>query len=141
MDLKAQFNERIAEIADRPWGKGLAVLVVLSVLVALADKDEKAPAAKNTATSSKSEPAEDKDITRAYSIGEAAVRSGLAIEYEVSGWGGTIDLTIQSLSFSDAQKVADGVCATAGGGSWRRQWNVRVFLPISGDRPAATCSL
>jgi hypothetical protein len=81
------------------------------------------------------------DVSRIYRLGEAAVRGGLATEYRVSGWGQTLDLTISSLLPGDARAIAAGVCAAAQKDTWSDHWTVRVFLPIGGDRPAATCPI
>jgi hypothetical protein len=80
------------------------------------------------------------DVNNAYALGDAAVKSGLAVEYEVSGWHSRLDVNISSLLPGDARTVANALCTIARQKqTWQRPWTVRVFLTV-GDRPAATCT-
>lgn len=79
------------------------------------------------------------DVDNAYKLAEAAKRSGLAVDYSISGWNSYIDLNISSMLPGDARTVASGVCQFARKQTWQHPWTVRVFLVV-GDRPAAQCS-
>ena len=79
------------------------------------------------------------DVENAYRLGELAVGTGLAVEYDVSGWNRRLDLSISSLLPGDARNIATALCGTAREGRWDQPWTVRVFLAV-GDRPAAVCT-
>ena len=72
-------------------------------------------------------------------LSEIAVATGVAAEYEVSNWGSTLDVTISSLLPGDARELAQMLCHEAREHDVDSGWTVRVFLPMGGDRPAATC--
>jgi len=88
--------------------------------------------------SSSSSDSVSKDVENAYTIGQLAVSSGVAVEYDVSGWGQEIDITISSILPGDARLVADELCKVARQLDWSYSWSIRVFLTV-GERPAAVC--
>ena len=75
-------------------------------------------------------------------IGKSTVQTGYATEYDVGVMGSYLDFTISSLLPGDARFVAETACGVARlKGLTATGWTVRVFLPIGGDRPAATCAI
>ncbi|MCH8347824.1 MAG: hypothetical protein IH901_04925 [Proteobacteria bacterium] len=94
----------------------------------------------NGSSSSSSSDAISQDVDNAFAIGEVAVASGVAVEYDISGWNQAIDITISSILPGDARLVADELCKVARQLDWSTSWSIRVFLTI-GDRPAAICRI
>ena len=84
--------------------------------------------------------ASEQDVKNAYMLGEAAVGTGTAVEYDVSGWNSTVDVNISSMLPGDCRTVAASLCLFAKTKqTWDNPWKVRCFLTV-GERPAAICS-
>lgn len=80
------------------------------------------------------------DVENAFTLGEMGRLSGIATDYDVSGWHRRLDVYISSVLPGDAREVAEALCQVGTDRfEWERPWEVRVFLVV-GERPAATCS-
>src|SRR5260221_2056777 len=80
------------------------------------------------------------DVDNAHQIGEIAKQSGLAVDYDVSGWNSYVDMHVSSMLPGDARSVAGLMCQYAHTKqTWEHTWTVRVFL-VTGERPAAQCT-
>ena len=115
----------------------IATVILTAVLVVFVGGDDQSNVTTPTRVGGSSAPRGD-DLENARRLGELAVRTGLAVEYDVSGWNRRLDLSISSLLPGDARNIATAVCGTAREGRWDQPWTVRVFLAV-GDRPAAVC--
>ena len=121
--------------APRPVNKTRLLIVgLVAILIIGVVEYNREPVVERKAST-----AENLDVPRLDNLGKSAVSQGFATEYEVSGWGQTLDLTISSLLPGDARTLAVAVCEAARVQGLHRGWTVRVFLPMGGDRPAATC--
>lgn len=81
------------------------------------------------------------DVDNVYRLGEALKNAGVATDYDVSGWGATLDVHIGSMLPGDARSVANGACEFGRQNmKWQKPWTVQVFLVV-GERPAATCTV
>lgn len=79
----------------------------------------------------------EEDVRNAASLGEAAVRTGLANSYDLGV--GVVDVFAATNNVGEARTIATSLCQVAHRSMrFEQAFTVRVFL-VSGQRPAATC--
>jgi hypothetical protein len=74
--------------------------------------------------------------------------TGLVTECSVSGWGSTVDVTIDTTG-SEARKMCSGIVDSLASHTSRfrdaarqgNEWKLQIFSPYSGERPIAVCEI
>lgn len=79
------------------------------------------------------------DVDSAYKLCGALDRTGLVTQCEVSGWGSSVDATIDTTG-AEARKMCSQIQQMVGD-QFSNNWKLQIFSPYSGDRPIAKCNL
>lgn len=81
-------------------------------------------------------------IDDAYRLCSAIEGTNLATECKVSGWGSTVDTTIDTTS-AEARKICAGIADMMAQKThtFAGKWKLRIFSPYSGEHPIASCIL
>ena len=81
-------------------------------------------------------------IDDAYRLCKSMEGTGLTTQWEVKGWGSTVDVRIDT-NGAEARKicavVADMMAKQTR--TFAGKWKLQIFSPYSGDRPIAVCTL
>lgn len=116
--------------------RGAVLIGLLLFLVHLVTRDPDAPPRPRPASA----PVVPGDTDKLNDLGAIMKTKGVVTAYELRIWGGTFDLTISSLLPGEARQIAALACDLLRKQGLERAWEVRVFLPTGGERPAATCA-
>lgn len=86
-------------------------------------------------------PARADDVGNAYLLCKIVESTGLSSECKVSGWGQSVDATID-MNSSEARKLCPQMLQLMAdkGKPLASDWKLRIFSPYSGERPIASCS-
>lgn len=81
-------------------------------------------------------------VEDAYRLCVTFEKTGMSTECKVSGWGSTVDVTIDT-NGGEARKICVGVVEMMAKQTrnFAGKWKLRIFSPYSGERPIAVCTL
>ena len=81
-------------------------------------------------------------VEDAYRLCATFENTGMSTECKVSGWGSTVDVTIDT-NGGEARKICAGLVEMMAEKtrSFAGKWKLRIFSPYSGERPIAVCTL
>jgi hypothetical protein len=82
------------------------------------------------------------DVEKLQGLGWIVVNMKGATDYDISFWNGSLDLRVPTLFPGEAEKLANSVCELSQKTlSLEKMWQLRVFILVNNDQPAAVCYL